>query len=586
MKKIDFTEFIKNNSERKNSFGKRLILPKEDLKEYYSDKFHKNLVSSIESNFDRIEFGFLKSIIVLNDGGILSNSINSSGEEYKYSEVIKFSVKTNGMFNKGSILDGKGKTIGICIGNDSTVGIKVFEEFLKYIKTNSPRTTSEDVLGNKDYSSKENVSKFPDDSVRENNESFEFRIKKINQIDKKILRTIEQTESLKQSVLNLKKPISQIFEKYSNEDWVLNHQSIKNKEKQPFFFNIWSNSKGITDYSYGLVSGVGYTTKNELVFLPQKKMVFSTKLSERFNDLISNFKIKDENTVKVNGNLFVYSKNEILFLTELKEEIQKRIQKYIHDESIWKIKEERKRKDEERKRKDKEQDLLRDIENKVSVIEEEFDKDKNGFIDIIDIKDDFRSLLVKNQERIIQIDPSCIQKFIKLDNYLKDKRENIQSIFSFLKKSKSIEDFDDSLGIMRNKIQSYELLLFHSLNMIVSLTENNLITYYEIYESFDKLGIWDSNWEKNLQLKLQDLSNEIQDLGHILNKIVRSINEMEMTIINEISSLKYLTENSFENLNQSLSNQLKEINSSLSFNNLLTGISTYQLYKINKNTRK
>ena len=62
--------------------------------------------------------------------------------------------------------------------------------------------------------------------------------------------------------------------------------------------------------------------------------------------------------------------------------------------------------------------------------------------------------------------------------------------------------------------------------------------------------------------------------------------KMELNIVNEISYLSYVTENSFQELNESLTKELISINSSISTNNLLSAIQTYQLYKINKNTKK
>ena len=58
-----------------------------------------------------------------------------------------------------------------------------------------------------------------------------------------------------------------------------------------------------------------------------------------------------------------------------------------------------------------------------------------------------------------------------------------------------------------------------------------------------------------------------------------------MNIIKGLNNLSYITQNEFSNLNNSLNRELKSIDSSIKTNNLLTGIQTYQLYKINKQTK-
>ena len=56
-------------------------------------------------------------------------------------------------------------------------------------------------------------------------------------------------------------------------------------------------------------------------------------------------------------------------------------------------------------------------------------------------------------------------------------------------------------------------------------------------------------------------------------------------MIDGLNELSYTTQNGFDNLRGSITSELKSINSSIGFNNLLTGIQTYQVYKINKNTK-
>lgn len=205
------------------------------------------------------------------------------------------------------------------------------------------------------------------------------------------------------------------------------------------------------------------------------------------------------------------------------------------------------------------------------------DKDNNGLVDIIE-SNDFNKLLQINQSIIINIDREFVHKFIKLSNYIKKRKENIQTIFSSLHKNKSIANKIDALGILKNQIHSYEILIFHSLNMIGALVSEDLITFYEIYESFDKLKIFNSNWENEVSEKLTNIGDKLDDLMY-------SIYIMEQNIVSELSNLSYVTQVSFEDLNRSVTSQLKEVESSINTNNLLTGIQTYQLYKINKNTK-
>jgi hypothetical protein len=133
------------------------------------------------------------------------------------------------------------------------------------------------------------------------------------------------------------------------------------------------------------------------------------------------------------------------------------------------------------------------------------------------------------------------------------------------------------LGILKNQINTYEILVFHSINMLGSIVSDDLITFYEIFETLDKLGIFNSNWEN-------EVSEKLSNIGDKLNDLMFSIDSMEQKIVSELNSLNYFMQEGFSDLNSSIINQLMEIDSSINTNNLLAGIQAYQLYKINKNT--
>jgi hypothetical protein len=217
----------------------------------------------------------------------------------------------------------------------------------------------------------------------------------------------------------------------------------------------------------------------------------------------------------------------------------------------------------------------------------QFDKDKDGNIDLID-GESFNKLLNKHQKTITEIDKTYIQKFVKISKYLNTKKRNTQKIFESINQTEydnNVEfreyfnDLEELSNLIKNQIHTYELLIFHSISMITSLYESDLITFYEIYESFDQLGVFNSNWENEVSNKLTDIGDGIKDLMY-------SINSMEDKIVHSLDNLTYTTMDSFSELNNSITSQLSSIDSSINFNNLLTGIQTYQMYKINKNTKR
>jgi hypothetical protein len=225
---------------------------------------------------------------------------------------------------------------------------------------------------------------------------------------------------------------------------------------------------------------------------------------------------------------------------------------------------------------------IKDFESTQKSLMSEFDVNNNGEVDVIE-GNDFMELLKKHQPKIIQVDKEYIQKLIKASNYLKVKKENIQSIFNEINnleishKQNEADYLNDLIGILKNQIHEYEQLVFHSINMVVSIAEDDLITYYEIYESFDKLGIFNSNWENEVSQKFSVIGSEI-------NELMYSVNDMSNKVVGGLNKLTYATQDSFKSLESSVTGQLKGINSKLGYSNLMSTISTYQIYKMNTKT--
>jgi hypothetical protein len=365
-----------------------------------------------------------------------------------------------------------------------------------------------------------------------------------------------------------------LFEKYKNESWVLSGSWIESTKNSWFFSGKWGDDFfKIYTHIFGLGSGISLDETRRLWFLKDLKKIQSYWIYNiSLKELKGIVKLSTNNKIIVGygpdgGFTMDITDSEFKFLKEFIDEFSSEVNEVL--KSI------EKKFNEEIEKQNQELILLN--HSKTNILKE-FDKDGNGIIDVIEGFDDFMSLFKKHQKKIIDLDKEYIQKFVKISNYLKTKRQNIQEVFKSIKKTKNKSELENQVGILKNQIHSYELLLFHSLNMITSVVEEDLIVFYEIYESFDKLNMFTSNWEN-------EVSQKLSNIGKGLNDLMFSIDSMERNIVSGLNELSYVSQEGFSNLNKSVTRELQSIDSSIKFNNLLTGISTYQLYKINKQTK-
>ena len=304
--------------------------------------------------------------------------------------------------------------------------------------------------------------------------------------------------------------------------------------------------------------------------------------SKAFNESIARMNRKNAGSQKTVGFVIFWGMAGYCFYrwNKIEKEEQKEIERDKEHEKEW---EEHEKQEANRERAQKAAETKR--RNKLKIEEKKLEEDRKliisildtagtGVVDEIENNDEFKKLLNKYEKEIAEIDRKHIKDFVKLSSYLKTKEKNIQLIFNSIKDTANAKDLNKYVGILNNEIHSYKLILFNSLNMIVALVENKPIIFYEIHESFDKLDVFNSNWEN-------EISGKLSNIGDGLNDLMYSIHEMGADIVAEIGNLSYVTEDS----SRMLAEKLEEVDSSVKTNNLLAGIQTYQLYKLNKSNR-
>lgn len=426
-----------------------------------------------------------------------------------------------------------------------------------------------------------------------------------------------------------RKIIDNLYEKYKNEDWILSKEDILKKQKSFFGNKIWKseslNKDEINRISFAFESGIVFQRFDIKIFYGKgysDNLIVRGRwyLDMKINEILENIVLLK----KSNKIMFKYDTYREKGLTKIIEVSSKEFQ--FFDEFLRNcISEANERIDKIKKIRNEDEQNINEsrikYESKKSEFLKKYDKDNNGTIDIIEGEDVFMKLFKKHQNTISETDKDYVHKFVKLSGYLKTKRKNIQQTFTSLKNNQfsdnpssltklervktlslkkgigfieakeivdnngDIDSIDEIVQLIENQIYYYNLVLFHSLNMINSISNNDLITFYEIYEYFDKSNLFNSNFENEISQKLTNIGDGITDIGEKMVDLMITIDRVGMEITNEIKDLNYTTSESFKDLKNSMVKELNEINSSLDFNVLLNGIQTYQLYKINKNTK-
>lgn len=133
------------------------------------------------------------------------------------------------------------------------------------------------------------------------------------------------------------------------------------------------------------------------------------------------------------------------------------------------------------------------------------------------------------------------------------------------------ENGNKLLQALEEKIITIKYYNSLSFVMLSYLNEDEKLKFFEYYNLFEKLGVFDSTWQNKIYNKLSSIDNNLNKINENLKILNDNIKDVSI----EINELK-----------GNLDSKLSDIKSSADINNIISGIQLYQLYKINKQTKK
>jgi hypothetical protein len=187
----------------------------------------------------------------------------------------------------------------------------------------------------------------------------------------------------------------------------------------------------------------------------------------------------------------------------------------------------------------------------------------------------FSKLLENHEGLIYEKNADYLLKFVKLDSFLNTKRKSLINIHKEVINTKDEDFIFKTIPVLIKQIEYYNQLLLLSINMIVALKKNKMILFFKIYETFDQIGIFDSNWEKLILNKMDELNMSIKNL-------VNQIQEMEIRLHQKIEDLGFEIQSSIDQMKENVIDEVSSIKNldNGSASSILSLINTFQLIGI------
>jgi hypothetical protein len=220
------------------------------------------------------------------------------------------------------------------------------------------------------------------------------------------------------------------------------------------------------------------------------------------------------------------------------------------------------------------------IDNEKNITDKGGDNQLFSFMKIDSFLSDFRARIVSDQSGLSDIlDMNWLKARIEEETQREDLDKIIENLNDMSVKLEGgrTKGFDANIDrlfklgnvmkpALENQIKTMEYYKNMAVAMIVFYLNDNKMRYFEIYEAFEKIGVFDSTWQKNVLNKLDNI--EIR-----LAQISNQLTELNQNFISLVES------------SENIASELKEINSAIMTNNMLQAITAYQAWRVNKNTK-
>jgi len=176
--------------------------------------------------------------------------------------------------------------------------------------------------------------------------------------------------------------------------------------------------------------------------------------------------------------------------------------------------------------------------------------------------------IVQNSETIIlsKGGDTALHSFIKINYFLTDFRDSIIKSKQFLLQLDDNElltetsyhnIINSSSNIFEIKVKTLEWYKNISISMLLLYKNDKKIEYYKIFDCFERLGVFDSSWQKNVTKKITNIEESLSDINGSLMKV----NNNFLRLVES---------------NENIISELRNINSDIVTNNMLQALVAYR----------
>lgn len=183
-------------------------------------------------------------------------------------------------------------------------------------------------------------------------------------------------------------------------------------------------------------------------------------------------------------------------------------------------------------------------------------------------------------------DKNKFNKIIRFLEHIENKEKRYRELYIECTKNYTLNPKE--IPIYNLKKEKNEIdISYNLLSILTNDVNGDVVNFNKVYNNLEDAGLFMTVPEKINQQYLSEISSKLDNVIQGLKVLFQSLEETNRSLRDIEQNTNEMSSNMYDVTNHlwDISSNLKDVGSSINANNLLTGIQTFELYQINKNTK-
>lgn len=227
--------------------------------------------------------------------------------------------------------------------------------------------------------------------------------------------------------------------------------------------------------------------------------------------------------------------------------------------------------------------LVKLIDQAQKEAEEDFKKEKQGFTEIlldsegnVDLTPNiFQMIFDSNKEQINTNYREYVADLTKVKSFINSKDQIVRDLVESIINSTDSGALIDAVQMTIDSIRFQDTIIATGIEFITALFEDDIIKFHEIKDLFERLGVFDSTWQKDLLDKMGQIDGRLENIEGGLGQLNSTMKQFENRFIREVKQLQLISAQGIVAVSQGL----EKLSGKMDTSNAIASINAYQNYQ-------